>query len=415
MYKPCIPTETEKQALEVARIGFMAACPFFAHYFYSEAKEVLTRDIPTAATDGRHIFINPTYLASLKPPETVFVLAHELDHMISKHVQRFKHYEGEKFIKSKPADAKQWNIATDYVINAGLIEQGVGMMNPSWLFHPGVTGDMLPEDVYEKHYKEQPKTFGGSGKCPKGMKGDKVADGQGGSFDELLPPPVNPVTGAEDLPTEAEFKEAIARAASAARNAGKFPDSLKRRVDAILEPVVNWREHIRMEITGKIGARHETWERPNRRRLVLNPMVIMPGKRGYGAELVVVAVDTSGSIGDKEIGVFFTELSSILADVRPKLVKIMWADAAVHRVDEASTMDELEDVRAKGAPGGGGTSFVPVFDKIAEDHIQPDTLIYFTDMEGRFPTVAPAYPVVWASIGDKENVGPFGTTVPVLT
>jgi predicted metal-dependent peptidase len=59
--------------------------------------------------------------------------------------------------------------------------------------------------------------------------------------------------------------------------------------------------------------------------------------------------------------------------------------------------------------GGGGTSFVPVFDWIARQDRHPDALVYFTDAEGKFPGEAPAYPVLWLVKG-KAPV-PFGHRV----
>lgn len=423
MYKSCVPTVEERRALEVARIGFMSACPFYAHLFYSEMKEVLTREIPTAATDGRHVFINPTYLASLKPPEGVFVYAHEVDHFVSRHPQRMQSYQREGNLRGTPFDAEQFNHAADYVINAGLMEQGVGLMNPSWLYSGDVVGEDLVEDVYQRIYKKPPegggggggksrgKTYAMSGKAPKGAKPDPAADAAGGAFDGLLPPPTNPVTGREDVPDEATFKEAVARAAAAAKAMGKLPENIRRRVEAILEPQVDWREHVRMLLTGHMGARHETWNRPNRRRLVLNPLVIMPGRRGFGAHRVAVGVDTSGSVTDPELAAYFAEIGAILADIRPKEVILIFCDAKVQRVDTASSLDELAHIRVKGAPGGGGTSFIPVFDYLAEQDIVPDTLIYATDMMGRFPSKAPAYPVVWCATTDKT--APFGDVVRI--
>jgi len=45
--------------------------------------------------------------------------------------------------------------------------------------------------------------------------------------------------------------------------------------------------------------------------------------------------------------------------------------------------------------GGGGTSFVPVFDWITAAELRPDLMLYFTDAEGYFPATAPDYPVIW--------------------
>lgn len=421
-FKTVIPTVTEKEALEVARVGFMAACPFFAHYFYSEMEEVFTKDIPTAATDGRRIFLNPEYVAGKKPAERVFIYAHEVDHVINRDPQRGKNYSSDGSIRDKPWDATQANYCMDYRINAGLLEQGIGMMNPSWLYKPDVTGDDLFEDVYEKHYKKPDdgqggggggagSTYGASGKAPKGAAKDDVADANGGSFDQVLEPQVDPVTGKVDLPDEMEFKEAIARAASAAKAIGNLPGYLQRKIDEILQPQVNWREHIRLLITGKIGRRGEDWSRPNRRRLVLNPLTIMPGKKGNGAGTVGVFVDTSGSITAKELAAYLTEVGGILQDVKPREILVIGCDARVTQVETLRNMDELGELRNKGVKGGGGTRFDPPFEYVAENQIKLDTAIYLTDMYGSFPSEAPSYPVIWAATSDVA--APWGETVKI--
>jgi predicted metal-dependent peptidase len=427
------PTSDQKTKLAEAHIAFIVASPFYSHLFYSIGKEVISLDLPTAATDGRHIVINPEYMASLKVSERVFVLAHEMQHLVSRHCQRMKHYLHEGAVRTKPAAMELMNIAADYVINADLVETSVGSINPDWLFDPQISGSELWEDVYERKVIVQPpppppppgqgnkpgngpsgrgkpgnsapqpgmgqpnnSTYGSSGKAPNGAKGDPVARGQGGSFDQLLEPPVDPETGAVDLPDANEFKEAVARAAGFAKAAGKLPASIQRLVDEILDPQVDWRDHIRMLMTGKIGSRGETWARPNRRRLALNPIVVMPGRRGYGAELVVVGVDTSGSIAERELNAFFAEVGGILQDVKPRRIVVIGCDADVSQVDEVTSLDEFEGLRRKGIKGGGGTSFIPVFDYIEQENLKPETVVYLTDGLGSAPSEPPPYPVVWA-------------------
>ena len=442
-------TFEQREMMEIARTAFMQSCPFFAHYFYSEMREVPTLDIPTAATDGRHIFYNPEYLSTLKTQEQVFALAHEVDHVVCRDVERMDRYRKAGDVFGVPYDPRQYNVVCDYVRNALLIETNVGLCNPAWCYADDVTGDDIVEDVYKRKYvapppppppppggdKEGPEgkgrggqppppgggqpgkpgkgptTYGDSGRAPKGAKPDKTAQANGGRFDDVLPPPVDPVTGKVDLPGEMEFKEAVSRAAAAAKAMGNMPAQYQKRVDELLQPRVNWREHLRMLVTGRIGARHETWQAPNRKRLVLNPMVITPGKRGYGADLVVVGLDTSGSIycSPKALEAFFSEVSGILADVRPKSVILIECDAEVQRVCEANTLDELEYSRSEGVKGGGGTDFRPVFNYIEKEKLKPDTLLYFTDLQGAFPTTKPSFPVIWGTI--MEGAAPFGEVV----
>ena len=430
-FKEVVPTAEQAKVLEIARVGLMTSCPFYAYFFYSQCREVYTLDVPSAATDGRHIFINPEYFAKLKPAEAVFIYAHEMVHAVERHPARGKYYQQQKGLVGKPFDQHFMNVCADYVINAGLIEEGVGQMNADWLWANDVNADEVWEEVYRRKWQDppqgkgqgpgqggggqgQPSTYRSEGKAPKGARGDPTAAANGG-FDELLPPPTDPVTGREDLPTETEYKEAIASAAAAAKAQGKLPARLQRKIDEILEPQVSWRDKIRLTITGMIGRRKETWNRPDRRRLVLNPITIMPGRTGHGAGTVAVAVDTSGSIyaDPNALAAFFGEIRGILSDVKPKTVVLIECDATIQRVSEANSLDELDVAQQRGVKGGGGTSFLPPFEYLAKENIRPEALIYLTDLMGSFPNRAPGYPVIWCST--MEGKAPFGETILIGT
>ena len=441
-------TPLQTRQIDISRVAFMQEAPFFAHIMYSIGKDVITRDIPTAATDGKRIFINPDYFCPLPVGKQIFIWLHEVYHLVCNHPTRFKNYLKAGNIKGKPAIHEWANVCADYVINADILATvPAAQIDPAWLYDPSITGDMLWEDVYERTLKIAPpggsgkgqaqpgqptggmggaqsgppskgelpstKQYKNTGKSLRNAKEDAQAEGspQSGRFDEVLEPEIDPVTGEEDLPDENEFKEAVARAAATAKAMGKMPASMQRLVDELLTPQVDWKDHIRLLMTGKIGARGENWKRPNRRRLALNPIVVLPGRKGYGCELVVVGVDTSGSIGERELNVFLSEVGGILNDVKPHKIIVIGCDAAVSQVDEVTTLDEFEGVRAKGIKGGGGTDFRPVFCYVEEHDLKPEALVYLTDLFGAFPDEAPRYPVVWAATTD-ETV-PFGDVVRI--
>jgi predicted metal-dependent peptidase len=420
----------QTRILETARVAFMVAAPFYADLYFRLGKEMITREEKTLATDGRRIFINPEYFCGLKPSEQVFTLAHEMDHLVCRHPQRFKSYHQAGEIRGKPADKTFANICMDYVINANLVASGVGSINPDWLYDKTITGDMLWEDVYEKHWQDPPPPppGGGTGRgegqpdpsttgvtktwkdnpgALKNAKGDAHAKANQGAFDELMEP-----APADDLPEEHEFLEAVAHAAAVAKAMGKMPGHLQRMVDELLTPQVDWKDQIRLLMTGRIGSRGETWAKPNRRRLVLNPLVIMPGKRGYGCELVVVGVDTSGSIGARELDAFFGEVGGILADVKPRRILVIGCDYNVSQVDEVMSLDEFDGLREKGIKGGGGTRFSPVFEYIEENNLRPETCVYLTDGYGDFTFDEPRYPTVWA-ITNEDQTPPWGDVVRI--
>ena len=62
--------------------------------------------------------------------------------------------------------------------------------------------------------------------------------------------------------------------------------------------------------------------------------------------------------------------------------------------------------------GGGGTSFVPVFDWAKRQDRQPELLVYFTDAEGEFPAHEPACPTIWLVKG-KAKV-PWGQRIQLI-
>lgn len=441
-------THTDRQALEEGLVSFMIHCKFFAYYFYDKMELYPTTEIKTAGTDGRRIFFNPEYLTSLKPMERCFLLAHEVYHTIDRDPTKMAYYEREGNLRGLPFNNDLYNVAADYRINADLVASQIGTCNPAWLWDPRFQPDSLVEDIYVELYKQlppppppppigpspqgpggvpggqgqnpgntgsgqqmpPPSTYGDSGKVGKGTKRDATAQAAGGRMDEVLPPEQDAATGKPDTPSETEFREAVSRAQAAA--AGSMPGGMKRTVKEILDPQVSWRDHLRLKITGKVGNRRESWDHPNRRRLVLEPLVYMPGRQGNGAQLITVVIDNSGSIDERMLTVFFSECAAIVNDCRPKKVQVIWCDAKVQRVEEARSLDELLHIRVKGAEGGGGTSFRPPFAYLEKEKITPDTLVYLTDM---YPNDGwpeePEYPVIWAATTGIE--GPFGETVQV--
>jgi predicted metal-dependent peptidase len=144
---------------------------------------------------------------------------------------------------------------------------------------------------------------------------------------------------------------------------------------------------------------------------------------------IVIAVDTSASIGNKELAEFQAECQGALDEVQPECLEVVYCDAAINGSEEFQPGDAVR-FSAKECTGGGGTSFVPVFDWIegnpqiapisadgknlrpsAKSADAPAALIYLTDGHGCFPKAAPEYPVLWATTDRKEF--PFGTVVAV--
>ena len=124
----------------------------------------------------------------------------------------------------------------------------------------------------------------------------------------------------------------------------------------------------------------------------------------------MVAVDTSGSIGPKELTVFMSELADILRSCRPQRVFVLGADADVASVVELAGDEDIASNPPE-VKGGGGTDFKPVFAWVEREGIVPDALIYLTDLYGPFPAAAPEYPVIWGATTEQDV--PWGEVVRV--
>jgi predicted metal-dependent peptidase len=344
----------------------------------------------TAATDGKNIWIDVDFLESLTLPEAVFLICHEVGHAMWQHLARAKKYfdlgfEGRKF------DPEVWNHAGDYVINDMLVQAKIGTMPKMALHNPHkYDQDELVDDVYRDLEQEKEKN---GGKLP----------GSGQPLDTHI------LT--EQQQSETEWKRAAATASDAAKAMGKLPASLQRFVDNLLNPQVPWQDKLRYQVTRNATKDSHTWARPNRRRLI-NQGIIMPSYTGHSAGRLVIAVDTSGSIGEKEIVVFLSELQCILDVCKPEATYCFGIDAKVHDVTELMEGDDL----SKNPPplgGGGGTSFVPAFEWVEEEGVDPMALIYFTDMMGTFPDQPPPYNVIWCATTDID--APWGEVVRIDT
>jgi predicted metal-dependent peptidase len=93
---------------------------------------------------------------------------------------------------------------------------------------------------------------------------------------------------------------------------------------------------------------------------------------------VVVAIDTSGSIGTKELTEFATELASICDVAQPERVRVLWWDTEVH--GEQVFEDIFSNIAALLKPlGGGGTHVSSVSKYINEEKITADCVVIFTD------------------------------------
>lgn len=101
----------------------------------------------TAATDGKNIYFDPDYLASLSDDDKLFIIAHELMHVKFEHMYRIMGKDGLR------RDPELWNQATDAIINANLERDGF-KIKEGYVNMPEAL-NYSAEEFYEKLLREK--------------------------------------------------------------------------------------------------------------------------------------------------------------------------------------------------------------------------------------------------------------------
>lgn len=382
-------TTTIPNELTTARATLLAQHHFLASLLFELVKGTsYDPEIPTAATDGETIWVGD-WFCQLTAPERVFVLAHEVLHVMFDHMGRTKLYRDRGFGPDMlPFDAKRMNAAQDYVINSILIDSKIGKMPKEGLYDPQYTSDMLADVVYTKLPPSEEREGGG---------------GHGG-FDQHLPKPGPGTTPAED----ANRKSAIAAAAALAKQMGNLPAGLARVIQDIIEPKKNWKELVWDMLLMHTGTDEYTWAKPRRRSLALPPHIPMPGRTGFSIGCLSVHIDASGSIGPQEQSLFVGCLSEFVTQFTPREMHVIWWDTEAFHEEIDLDGGEL-DLTQLHPVGGGGTSYGCVPRLLEDLGIEPDVAICLTDGYVDWPNESEIrWPHITVSTGKEA---PFGRNV----
>ncbi|MCG6976957.1 MAG: VWA-like domain-containing protein [Acidiferrobacterales bacterium] len=393
----------------------------------------------STATDARTLYYNPEYISELSLDQTQFVLAHEAMHCALSHFARRQH-----------RDKHRWDVACDFAINPLLISDGLKPTPDALVLqeYDGMTAEEIyplldenPEqEPHDQHLYDESESDGEGNQPPPPaspdqppppennnapQSGQEPDDGDGdgsgeqsssgsdsgGDHDQQAQPDQAdggasqppPLTESERAALAVQWQQRLAGAAQQAMQAGKLGGALARLVDHLLQPQLPWRMLLARYMTS-IARDDYSYSRPSSRR---EGDAIMPSLRSAQTDLVV-ALDTSGSIGEKEISEFVSEVNAIKGQMRARIT-VLACDAELAE-DGPWEFEPWEEIELPDTlHGGGGTDFQPVFDWTRNRDRQPDLLVYFTDAEGEFPKLEPHFPVVWLVKGKLPT--PWGTRI----
>lgn len=388
-----------------------ASALFFAHLLFN--LPIRAAEVQTAETDGREIRINPAWWFSLAPQERRGVLCHEVLHLVLQHHRR-----------CGGRDPLVWNVAADLAVNSLLVfprEGGCGRL-PEGALLPGTApfkrlgfqlsaevyyDQLLKEDAVSALRERQGWNFGWVSSAPPA--------GLGGVA------PVGNEIGGWDARVRQAAQAALREAATVGRGPvrgyrpcrDRLPELIERAVFGPRAARLDWRQELQRFVAD--ACREEfSWLTPNRRSLAGG--LILPGRAAAEGRRLAVAIDTSGSIGPDVLEQFVGELLAIAASAHAAV------HVYVHDVDVTAVhVFEPGDAAGKlSLPGGGGTSHVPVLERIERDSLSEGFVgaICLTDLFTEFPERAPELPVLWvdswsraAGGAAEERKVPFGEVV----
>jgi predicted metal-dependent peptidase len=418
--------QTLERKLTRARTQLLLNQPFFGTLCLR--LKLTPGAVPTMATDGRRIVYDPGFVDSLKPAELEAVLAHEVLHCALGHHCR----RGQR-------DPQLWNQAADLAINPILLGNGF-TLPPGALVDPAFD-NLSAEEIYahlcqRSSNDSSPASMppsqsaasgsdGGSGQQqnqsasprspdhespqPEGNPedGPGATSGRAGGFGEVLDATDeqgNPASQAERSRQQAEWSIAADQAIRSAKACGHEPANVHRPLDESRKSKQDWRTILRDFIARRTPSDYR-WSPPNRR--YVGSGLYLPSVSRAGLGPVVIAVDTSGSIGQQELEQFAGEISAISDEAQPETIHVVYCDAAVQGSQEFQPSEAIH-LEPK---GGGGTDFRPVFKWIEENHVDATCLIYVTDLCCQSYPEPPDYPVLWVT--DSRRTAPFGETIQI--
>lgn len=365
--------------IDKARAQLVLDHPFFASLLLRKPM-VSTHSVPTAAVNAHgQVFYNPDFIDKLDVQQIVFLLAHEIGHVIADHCTR----RGDR-------DPKKWNIAGDAWINDMLQDAKVGRFIDGGVDMPG-SKDKTTDQIYN----ELPDNPGGGGGQGPGGIGDDIIEDDGNG---------NQMTKEQVEQARAEMKVAIAQAAQAAKVMGKMPGNLANIVADILHVKTPWYDILERYMVAFTKGDY-TWMRPNRRFTGMGHYLPSTGSVATMGELALV-IDISGSISKQEIDYYNSHISRIVELCQPEKVHVMYTDTEVQHYE---TFEQGAEIKLNHY-SGGGTDMEAAFDHMAAEGINAEVCVVLTDgYTGFDDNRKPDCPVVWCISTDVE--APYGETI----
>jgi predicted metal-dependent peptidase len=393
-----MPTLEEEKVLADARLRIMAAriiaqsrWPYISTLLFS-LKMVATQQIETMAVDdGWRMYYSPAFVMEHEPDILATAVLHEVLHCVMQHGPRFRSLNQHEQLHPN------WNIAGDAGINETLDEARMewGSFTPvrfQQLLKYGVQPTMTTEQIFFQimaHLEKHPEDGTPIQDCGSVM---------GGGARPYELPRNHSDNGAVKSDQQDVIRDRVAQDIlnyNRDKNAGSIPGNLLRWAQDLLEPKVDWRKalagNFRSALATLTGRRDYVYTRPSRRQSAMRvgtTEIILPAMRKPAPPSVAVIIDTSGSISEKDVELFLSEVDGIArANGIAQGLTIIPCDAEVGPIQKLRSRGAITELQL---PGGGGTDMGRGIAAAAELKPIPKIVIVLTDGYTPWPAEPPA-------------------------
>ena len=377
--------------------------PFYGHLISKMAIAKSTK-VPTAGvfvTDKINLHYNEEWLDSLELIDVVKVLKHECGHILQEHIPRSKQIGA-----TSQELHKRFNLATDATINiqdlvptvdkiGGVTVKSLNEMMKSMIDKANAEKKenrkftpMKPGEIAEYYYnKINEFADQNSDILPQ-------SDGFGETLDDH-----SIWEESDDNPEVLKevIKDAVNNTVKNCGGIGQLPSDIAAIVSEMNKSQINWKQELRQFYVNTLkSTKIPTRKRRNRRYGILQP-----GSKKKPDLHLALCVDTSGSVSDAELCMFWGEMQAI-SDCGAKIT-VIEADCTVQNVYE------FEKGKTPSFKGRGGTSYNPAIKKAVE--LKADGIIYCGDFDTADNPENPKKPFLWVGVRKSPPPAEFGKVV----
>ena len=358
----------------------------------SRLELVVNNDIQAFKSDGIKLEYNSDFFQNLTVSEMEFVFANGAMHASLSHEQRRNDRSG-----------WLWQMATDLAINDMLVQNGMDRPDEAQYrvrfegmyaeeIYAALKDDILREDEGLEYEADDVNDINPN----ESSEGSKLNGLDETSLCTTSDQELQEQTQAEQL-----FDEFAKATLEAEEKAGELPLHVDRFFKLTCSSKIDWRDELKVAID-MFYRDDYTLMPPNKKFLHVG--IYLPSSTSQRFKLVV-AVDSSGSIDEELLNEFLSELNFLMNTIPNYQVDLLVCDERI-QLHKTFYSGDILDCEIKGS---GATDFRPVFEFVERELADTKLLLYFSDLDGKFPHVEPSYKVKW--IAPKEVEIPFGEII----